>query len=216
MERAAPTTVFLVRHAQTEWNASKVFQGNLDSNLTPEGLRQAQQLATRLSREPLAAVYSSDQGRSLRTAETVAAAASLQVVPSLELREIDCGEWTGRGYQEVRELWPVEFYNWKNRPHVHHMPGGESVLEVQQRALRFIRGLGERHPGQVVCVVTHHTVVRTVVCALRGMPLEKLWEGSPQANCAINVLELDGEGSRLVAACDSAHLTAPTELSGLV
>ena len=208
MSHCNPTRLFLIRHAETEWNATQLFQGHLDSTLTPRGLAQAEALACRLASEGIQAIYSSDQGRSMRTAEPLASRLHLEVVPRADLREIDCGEWTGRSYQEVRDLWPEDHANWKSRPHLHRMPGGESVAEVQQRGLRFLEEMRRRHAGQVICAITHNTVVRAVLCHLQGKPLSTLWDGERQPNCAINLIELRDGQVCLLKVGDATHLAS--------
>ncbi|MGI5834904.1 MAG: histidine phosphatase family protein [Chloroflexota bacterium] len=200
------TKLFLVRHAETEWNAGHIFQGHLDSTLTPRGLAQATALASRLASEGIQVIYSSDQGRSMRTAEPLATKLELQVIPRSDLREIDCGEWTGKSYEEVHELWPEEHHNWRFRPDLHRMPGGESVLQVQQRGLRFLEEIRLRHPGQTICAVTHNTVVRAIITHLQRRPLSKIWDGDRQPNCAVNLIELKNSRSELLIVGDTAHL----------
>ncbi len=190
--------LFLIRHAETEWNNARIFQGHLDSTVTSRGLEQAAELAKRLASEGIAAVYSSDQNRSVQTAQAVASRLGLPVIPRAELREIDTGDWTGMSYQDARAQWPDVYDHWKNRPDLLQMPGGESVVQVQQRALRFIDEVRLRHVGQTVCVVTHNTVVRAILCHLLGWPLARLWEGPRQPNCAINLIEFrDGKADIL-------------------
>jgi probable phosphoglycerate mutase len=130
------------------------------------------------------------------------------VAPRAELREIDCGDWTGRGYQEVRDGWPESFDNWKSRPHLHRMPGGETVAQLQQRVLRFVGEVPAQHQGQTVCAVTHNTDVRVVVCRLLGLPLSQLWEGPRQPNCALNLIELRDGKMDLVEVATTEHLTS--------
>ncbi len=202
------TRLFLVRHGETEWNAAQIFQGHLDSPLTPRGKEQAAQLARRLAAEKIAAVYSSDQGRSMQTAQAVASILGLSVAPRKELREIDCGEWTGESYQQVKARWPREYANWRSRPHLHRMPGGESVAQVLQRGLRLTEEIRQRHRGTAVCAVTHNTVVRALVCHLQGWPLSRLWEGARQPNCAINLIEFRGDRVVLLEIANTDHLTS--------
>jgi broad specificity phosphatase PhoE len=198
--------LFLVRHAETEWNTAQIFQGHLDSDVTPKGLGQAALLAERLEAEGISAVYASDQGRALRTARVVASRLGLEVVPRPDLREIDCGEWTGKGYQEVRTHWPEEHATWMHQPQIHRMPGGESVAEVQRRGLRFLDEILSQHGGQSVCAVTHNTLVRAVVCGLMGWTLDQLWEVPRQRNCALNLIELRGSRLELLQIGDTSHL----------
>ncbi|HEX9015856.1 MAG TPA: histidine phosphatase family protein [Chloroflexota bacterium] len=200
------TTIFLVRHAETEWNAARRFQGHLDSELTEVGAAQAELLAARLELEGIAAVYSSDQGRALRTADAIAGRLGLTVVPTPALREIDCGKWTGLSYDEVRSLWPADHETWTSRPDLHLMPGGESVRGVQERAMAFLAEIHRAHPGTKVCAVSHNTAVRAVACRLMGWGLERLWEGPRQPNCAINRIEITEGAIELVTVGDAGHL----------
>lgn len=201
-----PARLFLVRHAETEWNTARIFQGRLDSRITERGLEQAARLAARLEPEGIVAVYSSDQGRALQTASAVASRVGLEISPRQDLREIDCGDWTGKGYQDVQTHWPEEHANWTQRPHLHRMPGGESVVEVQRRGLRFLEDVLRSHPGQSVCAVSHNTLVRAVVCELMGLPLEELWKLPRQPNCAVNLIELRNGRPELLEVGDTSHL----------
>lgn len=201
-----PARLFLARHAETEWNMARIFQGHLDSRITARGLEQAARLAARLEPKGIVAIYSSDQGRAFQTADTIASGLGLKVVPRPDLREIDCGDWTGKGYEDVQAHWPEDHANWTHRPQLHRMPGGESVVEVQQRGLRFLEEVLRRHPGQSICAVTHNTLVRAIVCRLMDWPLEKLWEVPRQPNCAINLIELRNGRPELLEIGDTSHL----------
>lgn len=200
------TRLFLIRHAETEWNAGHIFQGHLDSTLTPRGLAQTRALASRLAPEGIQVIYSSDQGRSIYTAEPLAKKLELEVIPRSDLREIECGEWTGKSYEDVHERWPDDHHNWRFRPHLHQMPGGESVLQVQQRGLRFLEEIHRCHLGQTLCAVTHNTVVRAIITHLQGRPLSEIWEGDRQPNCAVNLIEFRNGRAELAIVGDATHL----------
>ncbi len=211
MTGLGPARLILVRHAETEWNTARVFQGRLDSRLTATGLEQVRRLADRLEYEtPIAAIYSSDQGRAMQTAELIASSLRLAVIPRADLREIDCGDWTGMSYDDVMLAWPDDHANWRGRPDLHCMPNGESVADVQRRALRFLEEVRRLHPGQTVCAVSHSTVVRSAVCYLLGLPLEKLWEGPRQPNCAVNLIELREDRGSITLVGDATHLEGLT------
>src|SRR5712691_2479872 len=174
---SAPARVFLARHGETTWNVERRFQGQQDSPLTERGQEQARRLGQRLAAEPVAAVYSSDLGRTLRTAEQVALPHALSVRPHPGLREIDTGAWTGLGRTEVRALpeWSASMDVYRNRPWEHRMPEGEAVAEVQARALEALREIAPKHAGQTIAVISHHLVVETIIAYALGQSLEELW-----------------------------------------
>ena len=89
------TTLLLVRHGETDWNADGRLQGHTDRPLTDFGRRQARDLAAALAGEDLTAIYSSDLTRARETAEIVAERLGLPVVLDRDLREKDWGNWEG-------------------------------------------------------------------------------------------------------------------------
>jgi broad specificity phosphatase PhoE len=85
------TTLLLVRHGETDWNAEGRLQGHTDTPLNELGRRQALTLADELAGDGIEAVYSSDLARARETAEIVAERLRLAVVLDPDLREKDWG-----------------------------------------------------------------------------------------------------------------------------
>jgi broad specificity phosphatase PhoE len=150
------TTLLLVRHGETDWNADGRLQGQTDRPLSDFGRRQARQLADEIGGEELEAIYSSDLARARETAEIVGERLGLPVVLDPDLREKDWGTWEGLTAVERDS---VEFV-------------GESTEAHQERILRALRRIAERHPGDGrVLVVTHGGSMRRVQTASLGMAL---------------------------------------------
>jgi probable phosphoglycerate mutase len=149
------TTLLLVRHGETDWNADGRLQGQTDRPLSEYGRRQARQLAEELAGEEFDAIYASDLSRARETAEIVGARLGLPVALDSDLREKDWGTWEG--------LTPVE------RDRVEFV--GESTEAHQERMLRALRRISERHPDGGVLVVTHGGSMRRVQTAALGWAL---------------------------------------------
>ncbi len=150
------TTLLLVRHGETDWNADGRLQGQTDRPLSDYGRRQARELAAELEDEDLEAIYASDLSRARETAEIVGERLGLAVVLDPDLREKDWGNWEGLTAVERDR---VEFV-------------GESTEAHQERMLRALRQIAERHPGTGrVLVVTHGGSIRRVQTAAMGMAL---------------------------------------------
>jgi broad specificity phosphatase PhoE len=194
-ENQPSTIVLLARHGETLWNVERRFQGFQDSPLTDRGREQARRLADRLAREPIAAVYSSDLGRTIHTAEPVAAAHGLEVRPHPGLREIDTGIWTGRARDDVRANpeWEPMLRTYRRRPWEHRMPGGETVGEVQARGVAAVREVAAAYRGRTVAVVSHHVVVEVIVTHALGLPIERLWLPLRGGNCFLSTFEVRGD-----------------------
>jgi broad specificity phosphatase PhoE len=159
----------LVRHGETEWNATKRAQGQADVPLNDAGRKQAEAAAARLDGVNLAAVYSSDLSRAIDTAEPIARTHGLEVITDPAFREIDQGEWEGLGLKEIRTRWPEL---WGPARHYVRRPGGESPDQVQKRALEGLARVVERHNGGVVAIVSHGGTIRWIAADALGYDLE--------------------------------------------
>jgi broad specificity phosphatase PhoE len=98
--------LLLVRHGESEGNASGVLQGRLDYGLTALGRRQAELVASRLALTGAVRVISSPLARAAQTAAIIAGAASLEVAFDEGLAEYDIGEASGLTVPELRERFP--------------------------------------------------------------------------------------------------------------
>ena len=159
----------MVRHGETEWNATKRAQGQADVPLNEAGRLQAQVAAAQLDGVNLAGVYSSDLSRAIDTAEPIARAHGLEVVTDPAFREIDQGEWEGLGLEEIRSRWPDL---WGPARHYVQRPGGESPEQVQKRALEGIARVVERNKTGVVAIVSHGGTIRWIAAHALGYDLE--------------------------------------------
>jgi probable phosphoglycerate mutase len=147
------TTLLLVRHGETDWNAEGRLQGHTDRPLNEHGRRQANELAERLAGEGADAIYASDLARARETAEIVGGRLGLPVVIDADLREKNWGNWEGlTGDERIH----VEFE-------------GESTEDHRERMVRAVKRIAERHPGQRVVVVTHGGSLRRVQAFVNGV-----------------------------------------------
>src|SRR6185437_6606991 len=98
------TTLLLVRHGETDWNAERRYQGHADVPLNDRGVEQARELAEQLAGERIDAIYSSDLSRAHATAEIVGERLGVPVVTDPDLREIDVGAVEGLTFEESRSF----------------------------------------------------------------------------------------------------------------
>ena len=178
----ATTTIYLVRHAHTDW------QPDEGRPLSTSGLDAAQRLATLLSPLPIAAVYSSPLRRSVDTVTPLAK--RLGVRPELvsDLRE-----------RELPVLPPGEFDRamqeaWRSPEKA--TDGGESNATAQTRGLAAVRGVLMRHPGEHVVVSTHGNLLALVLNGLDPAFGYDFW----RTLSFPDVYRLEFEGTSLVGA----------------
>jgi probable phosphomutase (TIGR03848 family) len=184
----------LLRHAVTETTGKRLPAP--DVRLSARGREDAERLAERLLAVPLTAIYSSPLVRCRETAAPLGMATGLEVRTVDRLRDTEYGEWTGRSLRQVgrTKLWRAL----RERPSSVRFPGGETLADVQVRAVRALEGIASVHPRGTVAVVCHADVVRLVVMHLVGLHLDFI-ERVAVAPASVSVVSVDAGPPRLLA-----------------
>lgn len=202
-----PTTLFLVRHGLTDWNAEGRIQGNSDIPLNRDGRSQARRLARRLRAVPLDAVYTSDLDRAVETAHIVKGERPIALRSTENLREFCYGAWEGktRVQLEAAGLGPT-LRRWNEGRAVLPPRGGETREDVDERIDHFLAAVIPRHAGETMLVVSHGGTLRLMLCRLLGMSPEK-WGAVRQGNTALSKAVLvPGKPPRVELINDTSHL----------
>jgi broad specificity phosphatase PhoE len=203
--RAPATRIYLIRHAETTWNAEGRLQGTRDAPLSDRGRRQVDRLINALRDVRFAAVYSSPLERAHGTARAIAAARGLRATPLDAFREMNQGEWEGRRVDDVAAEYGESLKMWRDSPAETRLPGGETLAEVARRATAAFGEVAGRHPGQTVAIVAHGGVNKTILLTLMGAPLGHHWR-IRQGNACINIIDLDAGDARVTVLNDTRHL----------
>jgi broad specificity phosphatase PhoE len=167
--------ILLLRHAETEWNRERRFQGWRDIPLSATGHEQAGSAARLLAATPVAAVWSSPLARARETAAPIAAAQGLAVRESDAFKEMGFGGWEGLTRDEVAARFPDALRAWAERPHEARWPGAEPLAEVRARALAGLEALRAAHDGETICLVSHGITSRILILEALGLGLDRLW-----------------------------------------
>ncbi|GAV86884.1 His_Phos_1 domain-containing protein, partial [Cephalotus follicularis] len=200
------TEIIVVRHGETEWNAIKRLQGQLDVELNDVGRQQAALTAGRLSREPkISAVYSSDLKRAFETAETIATSCGgLEVFKEPDLRERHLGDLQGLVLHEAAKLNTKSYKAFLSHKTSQDIPGGgESLDQLHDRCTSALERIHRKHKGERVVVVTHGGVIRALYkrACPNGMAAGKI------LNTSINIFHLLDEDRWIIKAWgDVSHL----------
>ncbi|MDK2932409.1 MAG: hypothetical protein PWP27_219 [Clostridiales bacterium] len=200
------TRLFLVRHGEAEGNLHRKFHGHYDSHLTSNGYLQVQKLTQRLSEENIDILYSSDLTRAYETAKYIADKKNLDIHVMRGLREINGGDWEDVPWAELPNRWPEAYDHWENKPHLLQMPNGESMVEFQNRVVEEITKITRDNKGKNICVVTHGTVIKAVLCYFYGKPLEEFTSIRWHDNASITVVNFNDNNYTVIIEGDNAHL----------
>jgi broad specificity phosphatase PhoE len=200
--------LFLVRHGETESNRLNLALGRDDVPLNERGLWQAERVAQALAREPLAAVYSSPLRRALDTARAVASPLGLAVEIEERLIEMDVGEADGLTLAEVASRYPGLLEAWASEEGpTQAMPGGECLVDVQERAWPAVQDLAASHGDEAVAAVTHNFVILSVLIRVLGMELAQFRRLRHSVG-AVSVVDFLPARVTLVRLNDTCHLEA--------
>jgi probable phosphoglycerate mutase len=213
-------TLYIVRHGQTVDNLENRIQGHTDSPLTKLGVRQAEAVGAALASEDFAAIYSSDLGRAVATAEIIAArqpllrqaqGAQVEVRTTPLLRELNLGEVQGLTGEQFAQRWPEEYRLWKLDSVAHRPPGAESIQSAVERCGRFIEQvLTEHSDGDKLAVIVHGGSLKGLVASALELPVD-CYRKMAVANAGLSILEI-GERPFLRLYNDTCHLQEVTVL----
>jgi len=148
------TTIYLVRHGETDWNRARRIQGSTDIPLNETGRDQAAVTGALLANRQWDGVYASPLARAYETGAIIARELGLpapEVVP--EVAERRYGEAEGLTGDEIDARFPGDT----------PVPGRETREEVAGRVIPAIVALAERHPGENIVLVSHGGVIRTIL-----------------------------------------------------
>jgi broad specificity phosphatase PhoE len=165
-----PPVVLFVRHAEAIWTNKKL-PGRLSGiDLSTKGREQAEVLAEALSRLPISEIHSSPLERALQTAEPLAKTLGISIIEDSDLIEADCGDWAGRSFRQVARM--RSYKELVGNPVLRRPPGGETIVEVQARMLRFVERVKYSPRGRLVAAFSHADPIKAVVAGLIGLPIE--------------------------------------------
>lgn len=198
-------TVFhLLRHGE------HVLRGRVLAGRTPgvglseRGRTEIAAAADRLSEEQVGALCSSPLQRARETAEILSERLDLPIEYREDVLELDFGEWTGLTYDQVRadERWQL----WSTCRSIATAPGGESMRQVQERAVKALFELRQTHGDKTVVVVSHGDVIRAALLFALGMPLD-FYSRLEVGLASINTIRIDDFGIRVLAVNERPRLS---------
>ena len=200
---ADATTVYIVRHGETDANLYNMIQGQTDVPLNESGLKQAELVGRRLRNFPFDVIYSSDLSRALITAKSIAG--DREVITTKELREWNLGAWQGKYLSDIAVEFAEEYNLFKTRSADFRPTDGESVKEFKIRAENFMEHIAKKHPGKTILCVSHGGFLRSILANV--MNLDNYTDARAD-NTSISCFRTlnNGESWQLVSWNDTSHL----------
>ncbi|WP_195575531.1 histidine phosphatase family protein [Paenibacillus sp. 1001270B_150601_E10] len=199
------TTLYLVRHGQTEWNVLHKMQGHQDSSLTALGIKQAQWLSDALKDMQIEVICSSTSLRARNTAEIIRRDRKVEIEECDEFREINLGVWEGKTQSEAKEDYPEAFDQFWNRPDNFLVEGSETFNEVLTRAHSKLKQIMTSNQGKSILLVTHTVVVKVLMAYFEGRPMNEIWNPPYIHPACLCKVEIDPSGVNIILHGDTSH-----------
>lgn len=181
-------TLLLVRHGQDTDNEKGILNGKRDTELTVLGEKQAEEVAKKLEKFNIDAIYFSPLKRAKKTAEIINTHLSAPVfIPDEDLSERDFRVLTGKPLSDI-PLFAKNILKTEKVDYFLDVEGGEDFSALYSRAERFLKKIEDAYTGKTIVAVTHGDIGKMIRAAYHGWDWEKGLKTAYFANT--DILEL--------------------------
>jgi broad specificity phosphatase PhoE len=187
--------LYLVHHGDTDWTVEERLQGWLGTSLNEEGKKQMAEMAQKLSKIDIDAIYTSSLERAVESAHILQESLKCPITVDPNLRGESHGNLEGLKKNEYEK--DPHFIKYKSLPSEERIffpvgKGGLSKADVARFAIPAIKEICRKHPGQNVVIVTHGGVLKFINFLLGNYTPSQINE-VPHGD----MLRIDGDGKRL-------------------
>ncbi|MDR3556314.1 MAG: histidine phosphatase family protein [Syntrophobacteraceae bacterium] len=187
--------ILLIRHGSNPAVGKRATGRMPGIHLDEQGKVEAEGLVERLSAMNVEAIVSSPMERTVETAQPLAVSLGLEIEKREEFSEIEIGDWSGREFEELLEdpLWQrYNVFRTGTRP-----PGGELMVEVQQRMVTGIEKIRGKYPAGVVAIFSHADPIKAALAHYTGIPLDFVTRLEISL-VSVSIISIDNFGPRLL------------------
>lgn len=163
------TMLYLVRHGETEWNRKGVLQGQLNSNLTPEGIARTESFRSEITALEPDVVYSSHQERAVMTAEILTSELGREINFDPDLSEMNFGVFQGCSWDYIESEMKDLYDEYRKDDPDFAIPEGESHNQFHERVTGALQRIADNHPGKKILIVSHGGSINKMLCYAEGM-----------------------------------------------
>ena len=200
-------TLYFLRHGETEYSKSGGFCGELDPELTETGKQMAQEFADAYKSQAWSGIYCSPMKRTIATAKILSESAGLTLQLRDGLKEIKYGEWEGQTAESVKQNHHDEYQRWMTELAWNAPPGGETSIEISNRASQIIAEIVHKYADGNVLIVSHKATIRIILCSLLGIDLGRYRDRLDAPAGSISVIKFGQYGPRLERLGDRSYMS---------
>ena len=172
------TTLVLIRHGQSLWNAENKFTGWTDIGLSEKGIEEAEEAGKKLENVPFDVVHTSALIRAQKTAEIIIKnnkkSKKIPVYKDKRLNERHYGSLQGLNKKETAEKYGAEQVHIWRRSFDVPPPDGESLKMNAERTIPYFKEniIQDLKKGKNVLVSAHGNSLRSIVMYIENISKE--------------------------------------------
>ena len=200
-------TLYFLRHGETAYSKTGAYCGEVDAELTPDGVRMAKAFAEVYRLVPWTAAYVSPMKRTIATAQPLCDALGFKMELRPGLEEMRYGKWEDKTVEFVKEHYWDDYIHWLAEPAWNPPTGGETSVEIASRASLVITEIQQRYPTGKVLVVSHKATIRIVLCDLLGIDLGRYRDRIDIPAGSVTVVKFDLHGPLLQELGNRAYMS---------
>jgi broad specificity phosphatase PhoE len=199
-------TIYIIRHGETDYNKEGIIQGSgIDSDLNKTGQLQADMFYNYYRHIEFDQIYTSDLKRTKQSVLPFRKA-GYSTQPISELNEINWGYFEGlKGDAKNHEVYKSIVNDWKDGLLDRSVEGGESANQMHKRQQLGLQKIMQRHQEQTILICMHGRALRSFLCLLTNIPLNRMDEFKHQ-NLCLYILKWDQDKFEIVERNSSKHL----------
>lgn len=168
------TTIFMVRHGQTQWNKEHRLQGHKNSPLTELGKQQAIQAKQSLAQYEIHKAYVSPLQRAQDTLALIIDDRSIEVVLADNLKEMNLGVWEGKTKSDTQQSDPQQYRHFWEEQDKFALSGAETYQQLQARVVEELDAIFLNEQGKNILVVSHWIAIKAAMAHYQSTPLSAL------------------------------------------
>lgn len=199
--------LYFLRHGETIYSQTGGYCGNLDPDLTPEGMLMVEELATAYQSISWQAVFVSPMKRTIATARPLCTAIGLEMQLREGLKEINYGAWEGQTNAYVKEKYREDYVRWLTEPAWNPPTGGETAVEIASRASLVVNEIQRNYTDGNVLIVSHKATIRVILCSLMGIDLGRYRDRIDMPAASISIVEFYEHGPMLKGLGDRSYMS---------
>lgn len=175
--------IYVIRHGETMVNANNCLQGRINSGLTTEGMKQAEQVGRYFWDKQVDLIVSSPLDRCKQTSEAISNN-RVKIIYDDRLLGRDHGEFTGMHKESINF---DEYWNYHKN---FQYEKAESVVDLYNRVEELLLDLKKEYNNKTIILVTHSGLIRVLYYYFAGIPEDGLLSEIEIKNCSVFEYEL--------------------------